>query len=278
GWDQNAVERAARNHAAKEAQADKAKAEAREADRASRHERYLAETKKPKFGPSAASPVGRYTIDSEEIGSNWPDLARDMTLAIRATPTAGIYQADFDFGVIEGIMMLSYDERILDRLVARAARQECDSTSDVSEDDDDDSGIVGDDDDDDDDDSQNESSDENLAAGSKRKATASKGKATSGRYPKKAKVASAGQPEKSFVRLRLRDSGTGQIHYMVEKGTIKFNGPNLGSFTGEVDISGIGKGVIFEGQKISAVPPKTRDSWENYSEAAYDRARVGRWQ
>ncbi|RYO79484.1 hypothetical protein DL762_008142 [Monosporascus cannonballus] len=232
GWDQDVVEKAAKNHGAKEVQANQAKADAREEKRASRHERYLANAKKPKFGPSAASPVGQYIIDCEEIESNWPDLAEDMTLAIHATPTPGIYQASFDFGVIEGIMMMSCDESILDRF---CAQQEHDDDSDNG--------------DDDEEDSQDENTDEKTAVGSKRKATASKAKATSGRPrgrpPKKAKAAGASKLRKYFLRLKSRDADTGEVHPRAEKGTIKFSGQDLSSFTGEANMGCIGRGVIF---------------------------------
>jgi hypothetical protein len=173
------VKNAAKNHGAKEAQANQAKADAREEERASKHKRYLANAEKHKHGPSAPSPVGQYIIDCEEIESNWPELAEDMTLAIHATPTPGIYQASFDFGVIEGIMMMSYDESILDRF---CAQQEHDDDPD-SEDDDEEDG-------------RDEHADKKTAVGSKRKARASKAKTTVGR-PR-------GRPPKSIPFHLLR--------------------------------------------------------------------------
>jgi len=91
GWDQDAVKNAAKDHGAKEVQANQAKVDARVEERASKHKRYLANAEKHKRGPSAPSPVGQYIIDCEEIESNWPVLAEDMTLAIHANPTPGIY-------------------------------------------------------------------------------------------------------------------------------------------------------------------------------------------
>ena len=267
GWNEHTVKKAAKNHATKEARADRAKADAREEERASKHELYLTNAQKPKFGPSATSPIGQYIVDCEEIERNWDELTDNMTLDIRATPTAGIYQVNFNFGIIEGVMMLSSDEGILDEF---CAQQEDDDDFDSDDEDEDE--------DEDEDGSQDESADEKAAVGSKRKAAVTKGKAISGRSSKKAKAAGAGKPRKYFLRLRSRDTGTGEINPMAEEGTIKFNGPNLSSFTGEASLSGIGQRVVFTARKISAVPPSSWDSWGNYSEAAYERARVGRWR
>jgi hypothetical protein len=263
GWHQASVDKAAKDHGAKEARANKAKADARDAERASKHELYLSNARKR---PSPTSPVGQYMVDCEEIEGNWPDQAQDMTLAIHATPTPGIYQATFDFGVIEGIMMLGSDESILDEFCAQQDHEDDSDNGDYSDDEDDDEDAG----------SQDESADEETAVGSKRKGAASTAKSTSGRPRKKAKAAGAGKPRKYFVRLKSRETGTGEIHPTAEKGTIKFNGPNLSSFTGEVNMA-IGRGVIFTARKISAVPSEVFDSWASYSEAAYERARVSRW-
>jgi hypothetical protein len=267
GWDQASVDKAAKNHAAKEARANKAKADMREAERASKHESYLSNARKR---PGPTSPVGQYIVDCEEIEGNWPDLAQGMELAIHATPTPDIYQASFDFGVIEGIMMLSSNESILDEFCAQQEH----------EDDSDDAGYSdneeNEEEEDEEEESQDERADEETAVGSKRKAAGSSAEAANGHPHKRAKAAGAVKARKYFVRLKSRDTGTGEIHSTAEKGSIKFNGPNLSSFTGEADMA-IGRGVSFTARKISAAPSETCDSWASYSEAAYERARVGRW-
>lgn len=283
GWDQDAVEKAAKDHGAKEALSDKAKADAREEERASRHERYLAEGQTSESGPRVPSPAGQYIVDCEEIEGNWPDMARDMKLAIRGTPTFGIYEASFDFGVVEGLMILSSDETVLHRFCARfddEDDEEDDEDNEEDDEDDEDDDDKNDKEDEEEDDGENSdcSQDESAdgsAVGSKRKA---KAKAQAGRPSKKAKTVRAGKPSKYFLRLKSRVAGTGEIHPTAQKGVIRFNGPGLSSFTGEVSIGGIGSGVIFTARKISAVPPKSWESWEDYSEAAYERARVDRWR
>ena len=198
-------------------------------------------------------------VDCEKIEGNWPDLAQDMTLTIRTTAVPGIYQATFDLGVIEGIMMLGPDETTLDEFCAQQDHEDGDE----------------------DDDTQDEGADEETAVGSKRTAAGqpiAAAKPTRGPPRKKAKPVAATRPRKYFVRLKSRDPGTGEIHPMAEKGTVKFNGPNLSSFTAEVDMD-IGRGVTFTARKISSVatvPSEKCDPWASYSEAAYERARVGR--
>lgn len=268
GWDQDAVKNAAKNHGAKEAQASQAKADAREEERASKHKRYLADAEKHKRGPSGSSPVGQYIIDCDEIESNWPELAEDMTLAIHATPTPSMYQASFDFGVTKGIMMMSSDESILDAFCAQQEHDDDDCPD--SEDDDEEY-------------ERDESADEAYGVGSKRKAAASKVKTTSrrprGRPSKKAKAeAVASKRTTYFLRLKSRDTETAECHPKAEKGRIKFGGQDLSSFTGEANISHIGQGIVFQARKISAVPSDFRDSWDNYSVAAYEYARAGRWR
>ena len=259
-WDRDAVEQAAKHHAAREAQASQARADAREAERAARHEKYLADAKKPESGPRGPSPIGQYMVDCEEIEGGWPDLADDMTLDIGITSEPGIYQASFDFGVIQGVMYLSADEGDLD---AFCAEQE-----ELYYDDDEENGY-------DTDSSEDEDNEEEEpvtpASGSKRKAAAGKQPAT-----KKAKT--AGNPRTFFLRLKCSETGEGEIFSTPEKGTIKFDSSKLSSFTGRADMPCVGQGVVFTARKISAVPPTLGDSWEAYSEAAYERARVGRWR
>jgi len=94
----------------------------REAERTARHEEYLAEMKqakkerRPMPGPA---PVGEYMIDCEAIEGEWPDMAEDMALSIRYDEALGAYAATFDFGIIQGVIIMSEDEGFLDRLSKR---------------------------------------------------------------------------------------------------------------------------------------------------------------
>jgi hypothetical protein len=106
GWDERAVKEAAKDHGSKEARARQAMESVWEEQRTLKHDRYLASAK-----TMVPSPVGQYIVDCEKIERGYE--VKDLTLAIRATRTSGLYQASFDFGVIEGIMMLSADESML---------------------------------------------------------------------------------------------------------------------------------------------------------------------
>lgn len=170
-------------------------------------------------------------IDCGAIEGDWPDQADDMTLAIRGTPTSNIYDASFDFGIIEGLMILSPDEGALERCNAYAEDSD-DEQYDEDED--------GEDDKDEDDERRY------IITGSKKKAASSKGTPASGRTSKRAKKGTgADRTVKFLFRMKPKDTNTGKINYMAEKGTIEFDGPDFAAFTGVTDIPGIGEGGIF---------------------------------
>lgn len=274
GWDRNAVGMAAKSHAVNEPQAHRAKLDARERERASRHNEYLTATRNfSDFGSVVASPVGQYMIDCETIERGFSRIVggSEMTLAIHKTTTLGVYQGTFDFGVINGMMMLGQVGTVLDDFCAQEEHtgytdsesgSEIDSISSEDESEDD----SGDENEDDSEDEQN--------VGHKRKAP---GIQPQGPPTKKAKTAADGDPREYLIRLKSRDTGTGEINSNAEKGTITFSGPDLSAFTGKVDMCGIGCGVIFSGRKVSATAPQRCDSWSSYSEGASEYARVRSW-
>lgn len=263
GWSRAAVEKAAKEHAVKEARQLKTREIARQAERAAKHEQYLATAKKLKH-PIPPSPVGQYMIDCHKIEHGWSeDIFGDLTAAIRATSTPGIYEATFDFGVITGMMILGPEESSLEEF---CAQNKNDGDSDSEEDDGEGAGW-GD-----------ESSDECAAGGSKRKSAVGDGGSSSKDRAKKAKTGRPGKPKKYLLRLKSRDTGTGEICTDATKGMIRFNGPDLSSFTAEADMDGIGDAVPFTGRKISASPAASHETWSDYSWNAYERARIGRWR
>ncbi|KAH6623406.1 hypothetical protein F5144DRAFT_623373 [Chaetomium tenue] len=265
GWNRGAVEEAATHHAAEESRANQAKADVRERERAFSHDKYLASIRNPyDSGAVVPSPVGQYMIDCPEIEANYSDDVRnfDLTLEIHETSRLGVYQATFNFGVIEGMMMLCHDEGVLEEFCSENDHEGYDTDLEC-EDEDKDSDI------------EDESSDDETAVGSKRKATSTK---PGVHPPKKLKMGPGSKPKKYFVRFKSRETGTGQINSDAEKGTITFGAPDLSAFTGKVDMGSIGSGVIFKARKVSACAPELRDSWSCYSEAAYEYARVSRWR
>jgi hypothetical protein len=264
GWDSVAVSKAAKGHAAKEAKELQAADEERENEREEMHRDYLNTLKRKKGpkGPKTYSPVGSYIIDCKEIEEQWPDKAEDLGLDISQTEEPGVFEASFDFGVLEGAMIISAEKNTLEQYCSQL---DSEAESDWDEDEENDE-----DEDEDEDDIEN---DRKPTTGSKRKAEAPRGR---GRPPKKSK-AGAAQPRTYLLRLKCRETGEGQIFSTAGKGTIIFKDEKFASFIGKADLPCVGQGVPFTARKISDAPAGAGNSWADYSESAYEYARVRRW-
>lgn len=315
GWSKEIVEAAVKSHAEKEAREQKAEEEAREAGRAARHQRYL-DGNAP--GSISKCPAGTYMIDCPEIEGNWSDMAKNMTMEIRRTPNPRIYHAIFHFGVVEGMMILSTDEKGLWRYCDDSGRGYCDDGDDgdgqsdddnqgddedvdmedqeieedegedeenedldsnVEDPDQDDKGSDkdGSEEEEDNEDDEKADQDEDPVTGSKRKHYA--GMVTSAPRKNWVKIPRlANEPKEWFACLKSRDCGTGQINYQATKGTITFDNEAFSSFSGVISLPGIGQKVSFTARKVTSLTRQSWDSWEDYSEAAYERERVNRWR
>jgi hypothetical protein len=258
GWNSVAVSKAAKGHATKEAKELHAAEDERENERAGMHTDYL-NTLKRKKGPKGLktySPVGSYIINCKEIEEQWSDQADDLSLDIRQTKEPGVFEASFNFGVLEGIMIISAERNALEQYCSQL---DCEAESDWDENEDEDEGEVED--------------NRKPTTSSKRKAEAPQGR---GRPPKKSK-AGAAQPRTYLLKLKCRETGEGVIQSTEEKGTIKFKDENLASFIGKANLPCVGQGIPFTARKISDTPARPRNSWADYSERAYEYARVRRW-
>ncbi|KAK3389741.1 hypothetical protein B0H63DRAFT_464248 [Podospora didyma] len=271
GWTKSTVEKAAKAHVAMEAKEKKAAADKKTAERDAEYEEYLAD-KQDDDGDG--SPCGEYIVDCEYIEDQWPDSAEDMTMSIQRTSRDGVFKATFDFGIVEGIMILGRDEGLVEMLSKRR-----------------DGGIGGDDDEEDEDEDEGDSGDDEppVTTGSKRKG---KG-APRGRPAKKGKTTkgSSSKSLKFFVRLRSKDTSEGEISYIPMNGFIEFGGKSGGkkgkgkksggnpfsSFTGKVGLSGIGSNIAFTARKVSDVGSIGYARWQDYSEREYERANASRW-
>ena len=290
GWTQSAVDKAAKAHSAAKAKEWKL----RPKQMAKRSVPFSEDVLEKQDDSGEGSPCGEYKVECGYIEEQWPDFAGDMSISIHRTSRDGVFKANFDFGIVEGIMILGHDEGLVDSLSRRR-----------------DGGIDGyivnheeeEEDDDDDDEIDSEDSDDGplVAAGSKRKA---KGPAKRGRPPKKAKTtkqsgSNKSQTSKFFVRLKSKDTSEGEISYTTQKGVIEFgaNGASVGkvkgkgrgkksgsgignlfsSLTGEISLCGIGSNIEFTARKVSDVASISHDNWEDYSERAYDMANASRW-
>ncbi len=251
GWDSGAVNTSANNHAKKEAEELQAAEDEREDERAEMHSAYL-HTLKP---DKSYSPVGSYIVDCEEIKCQWPDQADDLSLDICQTREPDIFDASFDFGVLEGVMIISTDKNALEQYCSQLDR-EADSNSDAEEDD------------------EEDEDEDKRTTFSKRKAKATRGR---GHPSKKSKAGRAAQPRTYQLKLKCRETGEGETQSTAMNGTIKFKDGKLASFMGKADLPCVGQGVPFTARKISDAPSHSENSWAYYSETVYDYARVGRW-
>jgi hypothetical protein len=267
GWNSEAVSARAKGHANNEAKAVRAVEDKRESERARMHTDYLRtlERKETSRDHKAYSPVGSYIVNCEKINDGWPDEADDLSLDIRQTKEPGVFEASFDFGALEGVMIISSKKNKLEQYCSQLDRG-AEFNSDDSEEGDWDEGDCDDEEDKDDETSTKFSK--------KRKAEAPRGR---GRPPKKPK-AGAAQPRIYLLKLKCRETGEGVIEYTAEEGTITFKDHSLTSFTGKANLPFISEGVAFSARKIADAPSSPGNSWADYSEEAYDYARVNRWR
>lgn len=208
------------------------------------------------------SPLGRYLIYCDDIEENWPAYTDSLTLDIHRTRSPEVFRANFDFGIREGVMLMSV------RAAAPAdyelgADHEADSKDwDENRDD----NVDGEDEVD---------YDEGQTTGAKRKADATRSR---GRPPKKVKPAPAERPF-YMMKSRCRELPAGAIYHEPELGCITFDDESLASFTARATLPGVGGWLEFTGLKVSDLPTSTRLQWKDYSfEWAYEGAMYGRWR
>ncbi|KAH8590158.1 hypothetical protein B0O99DRAFT_521816 [Bisporella sp. PMI_857] len=269
GWNSVAVGKAAKSHASQEAKELQAAGKEREDERAETHTDYL-NTLKRKKGPKTYSPVGSYIVDCEQIEQEWPDMADDLSLDIRQTKEPNVFEASFDFGVLEGAMIISAEKNALEQYCSQLDHE---AESDEDEDEECDWSEEEDDDREEDEVEDKIEKGRKPTTGSKRRAKAPRGR---GPPPKKSKTRAA-QPHIYLLKLKCRETGEGMIQSTEESGTIKFKDKNLASFIGKANLPCVGQGIPFTARKISDAPAPPENSWADYSEKAYEDARVGRW-
>jgi hypothetical protein len=260
GWDLAAVSKAAKEHAAKEAKVLKAADDERDSERATLHADYLRSLNPKKNSKKSKkySPVGSYIVDCKDIEEGWSNQADELSIDIQNTDQPGIFEASFDFGVLEGIMILGKDETTLEEYCSRLDLE-----------------AESEDDEDDFDDEDGTEEDGKPVTGGKRKAEAPRGPL---RPAKKSKSKAALSRTGTYhLRLKCRETGEGEINYSVYTGLVKFEDDKMASFLGNADLPCVGQGVPFTARKISDSPNATGNSWADYSESAYNYANSRRW-
>lgn len=260
GWDRAAVEKAANQHPVEEARRLQEAEDERKKKREKIHMDYL---NRRSQRTANATPVGSYIVDSDVFEREWPDMAKDLSLDIHQTDTPDVFKADFDFGVLQGVMIVCSEMAALDEYCHQASSDDnfywnnsIDEEEFEKEADDED--IVP--------------SKKNVKLGAKRNAPASK----SMKKPKKYKKGQ-GQPREYLLKLKCREMGECMIFFQAYNGTITFKDKNLASFKGVADFPRVGRGVSFFARKISDFPRSSRRDWKDYSGRQYEIERVNRW-
>ncbi|KAJ5182586.1 hypothetical protein N7492_000202 [Penicillium capsulatum] len=206
GWNKAAVEQAANEYPHQE-QLQLQEEDRREKEREKRHADYL----KSRQQHSDTTPVGTYIVECDEIERNWPDLTDDLELSISHTDTPGVFRGDFDFGVLEGIMIICSEKLALDKYCAQN--------------DDDDEFQERDYLDEDESEEETDAADAVQAtfkAGAKRNAPASKQTQSAKRSKE-----SQSPPRNYLVKLRCRETGEGMIFSEPHGGSITFDRSSL---------------------------------------------------
>jgi hypothetical protein len=173
-----------------------------------------------------------------------------MTLDIHETETPGIFGGDFDFGVLEGVLILSNDK---DALVEYCAHLDSEDESESDEFDTDEF------------ETGESTSDEDLPAPTAKRQMPK----PSGPPRKKARTGSVAPTKTFYFRWRGRETGEGEIMSTErELGTLVFGDTKLAAFNGKVDMAFVGCGVPFRGRKVSDSPCRSNSSWSDFSTTA----------
>jgi hypothetical protein len=256
GWDRDKVRQEASRIGREQASEQKEERDEEWEEKMQDHRDYVARCKGVKGSKAfqAKYAVGSYIIECKRISEGWSD-ADDLTMNITQADGPVELVADFDFGIVEGIMRLSFDAKLLSEP----------SESENDEEDEYDEEGYGDDD------------DEPTFSGTKRKPAAQRAKPQA---TKKSKASKA-HPRRLYLQWRGRETGEGQIQLDYDNkhtGYLDFTDAGCTAFEGVAFFGFVGPRVPFRGFKVSDKGGKMTKSWSDYSENAYEYARKARWR
>ncbi|GFZ50732.1 hypothetical protein JCM24511_08490 [Saitozyma sp. JCM 24511] len=263
GWDITAMTKVWRaDQAKRKTELEKQKREEKEQryQMALLHTGYAKTVARPKS--DKATPVGSYFVECEVIEEEGPDDSR-------------VYEAAFDFGIVEGAMVLSSDrgslKSHLTRLDKHCRYEDADELGEDEEEEDEE----------DEEDEEEELVEEGARPGKRKAASAAKPRDRpwkKAKATKATKATSATSARKLFLACRGCETGEGQIHSTPSNWTMSFDA-KFASFSGTFDFAHIGEDVPIKGRKVSDEVPRSQrfNSWNDYSESAYESARMGRW-
>lgn len=220
------------------------------------HRDFLKNMGKPRSGRvDIAGATGSYIVDIPEISKNWEQHGRNMTMLIMHDTSRElangdtVLMADFEFGIIEGIMRFS-----------QPGEEYLELESDSSEEDDE----------------EEDEDEEGEGLERKRKWAAPTPPAL---RSKKARI-SNNDPLRLDFLWRGTEMGEGEIQLDYDnsnKGYIQFTNNNLVAFIGKIKTEYTGD-VEIKGYKVAYGKGElSSHAWSDFSESAHERARVDRW-
>lgn len=257
GWDTKAVDALAASINTRAREAEKHEREMKWTQAMKAHEQFVSTLKPPPPSRGRKAKLhfdlekceGSYIIKCDPVTDGWKHLNSHI-LTMDIFPGEGnSLRANFDFGIIVGAMLLSNDEENLDDLAGSHNES-----------------------------GTEESDDEETKKSRKRSIKKGTRGANKGRPSKKKKITPS-LSRRVFYRLRGKETGEGEILPDVEAGEIDFLNDDCTKFSAVAyEFPYLGSSVDFSGYKISNTPKGFAKDWNDYSEAAYERARIGRWQ
>ena len=210
--------------------------------------------------------TGRYLVECPEIEEGWSCGALYMTIVLDEE-NKGRVVAEFDFGILEGIMRL--------RQVDEEPLPHGDDVDSEGED------YCYDDDVDDDDDDGAYGYSFNPSTSRKRK------RSTAQSQPKhlqpQAKKLKPRPPPTSTEKLKLlfqwrgRETGEGEIQLGPDQGYIEFEDPDCTTFTGLMNSEYFTKAKLRGYQVARSDGKRIKAAWRDFSERAHHRESIRRW-
>ncbi|KAJ5975899.1 hypothetical protein N7481_009606 [Penicillium waksmanii] len=213
-------------------------------------------------------PIDSYDVYCEKLEGQWKK--HDFTIDIEKTATPGLLEAAFDFGVVEGIMIICGSQSRLKECRDRAYRGKNPYQYPFPEVNDDLSNAFS---------SSSSGSSSNPSGGDsgvsngKHHQPGSKRKSEDERPTTEIKGAKKGQglPYKYPLMLRCREMYQQEILYNPEMGKTMFKDGNFDCFTGIVNLpDDFGRNVVFYALKVSHEPQSFNKQWSDYSEEQWE--------
>ncbi|KAH8683847.1 hypothetical protein BGZ61DRAFT_455347 [Ilyonectria robusta] len=258
GWHLGAVRSLAEGISAEAAKIRKQQQDSKWENAMEAHRQYVKQSQAPSFDLQRCR--GSYIVQCLPVSNGWSET-RDITFTLDVCRgTKGTLIADFQFGIIEGTMLLGLSDEVLDNI----AEPESHSDDCGSPDDDDD---------------EEEPDQDQKGKGKKRLAKAvSNEKARGAGHDAKRGKMMPSLSRRVYYRLRGRETGEGQILPDIESGHLDFMSDRCARFEGLADyFPYVGRNVEFRGFKVSDKPRKKAADWDAFSYQAYEYARKARW-